>query len=151
MDIECLRPINFWTENTSLLLSKTCTFNNAIFGGCQGHLLFIELAKNLKVNIGKSTAEFFEKSGPGYFSKTILRLNIAQSEGCKVAPHWVFEPLTPYFSDNGKLTISKDTSKSYAIHHETLQWQPWNERLLSLLSRNIAMPILRFFNSIFLK
>lgn len=151
MDIECLRPIDFWTEDASLLLSKTASFNSAIFGGCQGHMLFIELAKNLNVNMGKGVTECFEKCGPVYFSNTILRLNMTQSEGCKVAPHWVFEPLTPYFLDTGKLTISNDTSKSYAIHHETLQWQRWDDRLLSLLSRNIGMPILRFFGSIFNK
>lgn len=151
MDIECLRPIDVWTHDVSLLLSQTNTFNNAIFGGCSQHVFFEELTRNLKVSMGRSVAEFFEKSGPSYFSKTVLRLKIPQSEGCRIAPYWAFEPFTPYISDKGKLTVSSDTSRSYAIHHETLRWQSWNDRLLSLLSRNIAMPLIRFYINSFKK
>lgn len=143
MDIECLKPIDYWVDNSSLLLSKTYTFNNAIFGGCSEHPLFIELCKGLKVKMDKGVKEFFEKSGPLYFAGTISRLNITQSENCKVAPHWAFEPLTPYISDSGQIVVGNNTGNSYAIHHETLQWQSWTDRLISRISQKLVMPIFR--------
>jgi mannosyltransferase OCH1-like enzyme len=144
IDIECLKSIVPLHNEAEVLLSKTTGFNNAVMGGIQGHVLWetlvTQLPKHHEVNEGQPEIQ----NGPRFLSTIIEKYEFNKMPGVVSLPHYIFEPLAPYFED-GNLKMNRDIKNSYAIHYQTLGWMNKQEFLLSKISQHILSPVIRLY------
>jgi len=127
-DFECLRPLDvlhhccdFYTGCVSC--PHIVTFNGLI-AAVPGHPILKRCIDDLEKNskIKKST---LEKSGPGYFTRCVLKELFNDSVGrCVIFPATYFYPWPWYKRNLNSPTFVKTLIKpeSFAIHHWNASW-----------------------------
>jgi mannosyltransferase OCH1-like enzyme len=136
-DIESLKPVDPLVEQSSLLLSRTLGFNNAIIGSAPEHPFWLDVFGALKTShqrpkrsplnflIDADALFVAHSTGPRFFTGCVQRSGVEHQPGTLVCPYWYFEPGTPAEID-GRIAIDPDTSRSFGIHHMSQTWvSPW--------------------------